>query len=154
GNPAPAIIMQWLDGETLEKVLAGSTKPSREKITLIGIGMIMGMKAIHAAEMVHGDLHLKNVMVGYAWVKIINILYYKTLASDVETVREVKLQQDRNELRSMLGDLLTRIDLETVDRFNKALTPESSLDDIHAAFADATNPRVVLDIATLVDEAV
>lgn len=153
GYPTPAIIMQWLDGQTLEKVLAGP-KPSRETITRIGMGMIMGMKAIHAADLVHGDLHFKNVMVGDDWVKIIDILYYTTLAADIDTVREVKLQHDRNELRSMLGDLLTRIDLETVDRFNRSLTPESSLDDIHAAFAEATNPRMALDIDALVDEAV
>lgn len=153
GKMTPAIIMPWLDGRTLEKILTGP-KLTPQQVKRIGIGMILGMKSIHDADLVHGDFHFKNVMVSETWVKLIDILYYKSLADCTDLVKKAKVQNDRNSLRSLLGDLLTHIGLEPADAFNRSLSPDSTLDEIHRAFVDITNPRISLDLPRLLDAAV
>ena len=153
GQLTPAIVMPWLEGTTLEVLLSGP-KLTPEQVKRIGIGMILGMSAIHRADLVHGDFHFKNVMVSDTSVKVIDILYYNSLADDAGSAKELKLQSDRNSLRSLLGDLLTRIDLSQADAFSRSLSPESTLDDIHIAFINATRPKVRLDIQALIESAI
>jgi len=148
-----AIIMPWLEGKTLERLLRDS-QLTLNQVKRIGIGMIIGMKAIHDENLVHGDFHYKNVMVGERWIKIIDILYYNTLANDSSTAQDIKRQTDRNALRSHLADLLTRISINEADVFSRSLSPESTLDDIHVAFIDATTVKEQLDIPSLVESAV
>lgn len=150
-EPVPAIIMEWLDGRDLDQVISGP-KISLDEARRIGMGVITGMEAIHAAGIVHHDFHFRNVMVGAEFVKIIDILYYDTLAAMTTRSRDLKFKIDRNGLRSMLAAILAHTDLTMpeVDAFSLSLNPDSTLPDIRASFDKATK-RTALDPVAQLD---
>lgn len=143
----PAIIMPWLEGPTLDKFLTQAGELAPDTLKRLGMGMILGMKAIHDVGLVHGDLHHKNVMVcGNETAKIIDILYYDTLAEANTSSKESQLRNDRNALRAALAALLAKVSVPDSDAFSRSLTPESSLNDIHSAFVIATTVKNEIDI--------
>ena len=142
-----AIVMEWIDGHTLEKVLRGP-KLSLDQVRTFGTQIIAGMKAIHAADVVHSDFHFKNVMIGADGAKIIDILYYGTLAAQSARSRDDKIQGDLNALRALLASLLNHsiASITEIDSFSQSLSASSTIDEINAAFVQAADPTVVVDI--------
>ena len=140
GEIGPAIIMEWIDGHTLEHLLEGPAF-SLEDVRRIGFGIIDGMAAIHAGGVAHSDFHNRNVMVGPKTVKIIDILYYDTLAEMSDASRNGKYRSDRNHLRSMLATVMlhSSADIARGTSFNLSLTPNSTLEEIRLAFERATH---------------
>jgi len=61
GENLPAILMEWLDGETVAVRLAGP-KFSPQELRRICSGVLDGIEHIHAQGIAHGDLHLGNVI--------------------------------------------------------------------------------------------
>jgi alkyl hydroperoxide reductase subunit AhpC len=57
------IVMEYLDGEPLDKVLKNGKLPL-EDVKRIGRQVAGGMSAAHASNVVHGDLKPANIMVG------------------------------------------------------------------------------------------
>jgi tRNA A-37 threonylcarbamoyl transferase component Bud32 len=141
GETVPAIIMEWIEGKNLDKVLSGP-KLSLTDARRIGLGVIGGMEAIHAAKVAHRDFHFRNVMIGATVVKIIDILYYHTLAGLSSDSRARQYQIDRNALRSMLASVLAHSScgLAEVDAFSRSLGANLNFDQIRIAFDRASIP--------------
>lgn len=145
GKLVHAIIMEWIEGKPLERVVR-KTLPLK-MARRIGLSLIRGLKAIHDAELVHGDLHGGNVLVSDHHVKIIDILYRYTLAKHSTESKERRYQRDRNSLRVMLSEILTSADigLDEVDAFSRALSQKSTFEDIREQFDLATDTERRID---------
>ena len=61
-QPQTAMIMEWLDGERLDRRLRGA-KFDEEQVRRICIGILDGVQHMHANGTAHGDLHAGNVFV-------------------------------------------------------------------------------------------
>ena len=136
-NQVRAIIMEFLSGQTPRKLLAGPPLPVGE-VRRIGDGMLDGLQYIHAQGLAHGDLHSENIMIGIGRVKIIDILYYDSLAQVSTQSLETRQQSDIAALRSLLHDLLSHAELEPSNaaRFLASIDRNASLPTIRAAFHD------------------
>ena len=134
----PGIVMEWLDGQTFEQVMAGPLIEAKDA-QRIGIGMIDGLNAIHLEKLAHTDLHQANVMVGSNFVKILDIQYFDSLKQQSETSQDAKLEGDLRALQTMLNQLFTKSQIPptTVATFNNAIALDNSLQSIRTAFETA-----------------
>ena len=148
---APAIIMEWIEGQTLGSVLRGARLTAAEA-RRIGEGVIDGLQAIHEAHITHNDLHLDNVLVGPDSGKIIDILYYSSLAARSGASQEAAYATDRRALRSLLYGILTHTNLDhaDVDLFSRTLDANSTHAQIREAFMRATDTTLHIDLSSLV----
>jgi serine/threonine protein kinase/peroxiredoxin len=62
GELAPMIITEFIEGQSLEKILANGPVPGESAVSL-GRQIALGMAAAHAQGVVHGDLKPGNIMV-------------------------------------------------------------------------------------------
>jgi serine/threonine protein kinase len=62
GEAAPMIIMEYVDGRPLEKILEAGALPANQAASL-GRQIAQGMAAAHAMGVIHGDLKPANLMV-------------------------------------------------------------------------------------------
>lgn len=91
-----AIIMEWLNGKTLEERLEEGGL-SKEEVFTIARAVLSGTGYMHAHGMTHGDLHEGNVLVCDDCVKIIDIdvsnadtmARFSTRANDSRRVADV-----------------------------------------------------------------
>ena len=72
GRKFDAIVMEWLEGETLGNRLSrgGITK---EELILVTESTISGLRHMHSRNVFHGDLHAGNIIIGDSFVKIIDV---------------------------------------------------------------------------------
>lgn len=72
GQKFDAIVMEWLEGETLGNRLirGGITKTELISITE---STISGLRHMHSRNVYHGDLHAGNVIIGDSFIKIIDV---------------------------------------------------------------------------------
>ncbi|PIF60055.1 lipopolysaccharide core heptose(II) kinase RfaY [Flavobacterium sp. 2] len=136
-EPSQCIIMEYIEGVTLEKVY--SNKISKEDCLIIGNQIINGLKHIHSQGLVHGDLHDNNIMVTNTnSVKVIDILYTKSLASVEEGKRNEKIKYDYRSLHQVLSCLIfnSELNLAGVTEFrNKSgLGIPENIETIETAF--------------------
>lgn len=104
------IIMEYIDGVTLDKIY--SNKISKEDCLIIGNQIIDSLKHIHSQGLVHGDLHDNNVMIKNTnSVKVIDILYMKSLASVEENRRNESIKYDCRSLHQILSSLIYNSEL-------------------------------------------
>lgn len=99
GQIFDAIVMEWLEGETLGKRLA---RGGISKVELIAIteSTISGLRHMHSRNVFHGDLHAGNVIIGDAFIKIIDVS-----ATD---------QRSMSRFSTMTRETLTAIDVAYV----------------------------------------
>jgi eukaryotic-like serine/threonine-protein kinase len=57
------MVMEWLDGQLLRKVLTSEKKLSPERAIRIALGVCEGLEYIHSQGVVHRDLKPENIMV-------------------------------------------------------------------------------------------
>jgi serine/threonine protein kinase/peroxiredoxin len=62
GELAPMIVMEYIEGQSLERVLKNGPLPGETAIS-VGRQIALGMAAAHAQGVVHGDLKPGNIMV-------------------------------------------------------------------------------------------
>lgn len=99
---APAITMELLHGETLEKWW--SHAHARDEVLRVAAGLIAGILAMHQAGLVHGDLHEGNVMIlADATAKLIDWRYHDTFLQRSSSHR-------RNEIAAEQRRALDRVD--------------------------------------------
>lgn len=102
-----AIVMEWVDGETLAVRLPGMTAALARKV---GLALCDAVSGIHAAGVLHDDLHEENVMITPDdEVKVLDVHYRGTLALRSTATRETLLQRDVVATRKLLGGLLDAI---------------------------------------------
>jgi hypothetical protein len=102
GQLKEAIVMEYIPGVTLKARLADGIL-SGEEVERIGLGCIEGVKALHAAGIVHEDLHDVNVLVSAEVVKIIDPYYQETLRADDADTRVRRMRKDVESLRAILN---------------------------------------------------
>ncbi len=100
-----AIIMEFLEGETLEDRLKRALFTINDS-ERIGQQLCAGLSHIHAQGLNHGDLHSGNVILGQSGPKIIDILYLDSLALLSTQSRESRMRRDVMQLRMLLGDII------------------------------------------------
>ncbi|RDB07928.1 protein kinase domain-containing protein [Runella aurantiaca] len=136
-EPVQCILMEYIDGQTIDNIY--SKKINKEECLSIGNKIIEGLKHIHNQGLIHGDLHDKNVMLtSNGQIKIIDILYIKSLADYDETKKQEKLKYDYRSLHQLLCSLIfnSELGLESVNEFrNKSgLGIPETIETIEKAF--------------------
>jgi serine/threonine protein kinase len=143
-----AIVMELLNGEPLDKLLA-ARRLTVQEVQSIGQQIVKGLNHIHNTGLAHGDLHPRNVMVEGTCVKIIDILYRDTLSLLSSKSRQARLRSDCLQLKMLLADLLehSELDFGVVKSFNSAASDLTTPSDILDAFMSASDPEMaeVLD---------
>ncbi len=151
GAEVKGIVMELLKGETLEKRLRRKAF-TRSELVHVAEGIIAGIAHIHEIGLAHGDLHEGNVMIDEAGdVKLIDILWTGSFAALSTTSKEKRMAADCRNLRMLLYDMLinSELDAEKISAFGSRLTLTPSLEDIRAAFIEASSdtqmPEAQLD---------
>lgn len=72
GQKFDAIVMEWLEGETLgNRLIRGGI--TKEELISITESTISGLRHMHGRNVFHGDLHAGNVIIGDSFIKIIDV---------------------------------------------------------------------------------
>jgi CRP-like cAMP-binding protein len=133
-----AVVTELVHGGTLAARLKQPI--SAEEALRLGIGVVEGVAAIHAAGLVHMDLHDENVMVtSDGAAKVIDILYRGTVAVLPTARREHHIQEDVRAVGAMLRSL---VDAEGVhapgaEEFRRLTRKAPDLDSLRLAFHNA-----------------
>jgi hypothetical protein len=134
GVEVPAIVMEYLSGETLhDAMLRGSF--SSVEVLQISVGLIRAVRHIHQAGLVHGDLHEKNVMIVDGEAKLIDLLHrYSLLAVDAGK-REALRTREIDAVRLLAGQIATKSSIAATEiaAFIQDAQAASSLDALEVA---------------------
>lgn len=111
-DPVEAVVMEWLDGVSLDEQLRGPILQFTEGLKLC-LGIVAGLRHLHTAGVAHGDLHAGNVIVTAAGPKIIDIDCTKSNSLRLLTLqsREDRIQADLDYIRHLLWRVLTHTDM-------------------------------------------
>ncbi|NIM40082.1 MAG: protein kinase, partial [Hydrogenophaga sp.] len=134
GTYAPAIIMEYLSGETLYDAML-SRKFSDMEVLKISIGLIDAVRHIHKSGLVHGDLHEKNIMLVAGEVKVIDLLYRYSLLS-VDSAKNAELQRrEVDSVSRLIAELATKssLDPSLIATFMRNEQKSQSLDMLASA---------------------
>jgi len=126
------IVMELINGETLESYLNNNNKLSDADTRRISTGIIDGIEHIHLQGMAHRDLHEQNVMISKESVKIIDILYHGTLAELSSSSKELRIREDNLQLRHIIGQIIMHSvnGDERLSSFHSNLPSSPSISDI------------------------
>lgn len=132
------IIMEWVDGVSLEKRLA--TVFTVADARRIIYGLLAGLAHIHSAGMRHGDLHAGNVLVGAEVVKIID-LANKESRQRWSSPRTRDQATDLHSARALILDILAKSELhpDLLSQLDARVREAEDLVALQAA-ADALEP--------------
>lgn len=138
-----AVVMEFLPGQTLGARLTG-TPLSIEELASIGKGIISGLRHIHNAGMVHGDLHEHNAIVSEGEVKIIDLLHRYTLAMVNAEKRDEAVRRELRTLKVLLQQLIghSEVDAQHSYAFTEEVRGEVTLDELGVAFENAVSSRI------------
>lgn len=108
---APAITMELLRGDTLEKWW--SREHSRDEVLRVASGLVAGLLAMHTAGLVHGDLHEGNVMVlEDSTAKLIDWRYNGTLLQRSSSHRRNEIAAEQRRAFDRVDTLLEKQGLD------------------------------------------
>lgn len=155
GTYAPAIIMEYLSGETLYDAML-SRKFSDMEVLKISIGLIDAVRHIHKSGLVHGDLHEKNIMLVAGEVKVIDLLYRYSLLS-VDSAKNAELQRrEVDSVSRLIAELATKssLDPSLIATFMRNEQKSQSLDMLASAVWQLCGaPIVAPSLTSLTSEA-
>jgi len=155
GEARKSVVMEYIDGVTLEKHLDTHTL-SLSEAESIGQRILDGLDFIHQNGLVHGDLHAENVLIANEVVKIIDILYTGSLAKLSTTLCSAKKKHDISSAKMLLYDIATKSNAspKAVAEFGSKTKDLDSLSTLREAFLFALNEPAPQDIATQVSEVI
>jgi hypothetical protein len=142
GYKASAIVMELLEGQNLSDLMRLNCFTA-SKAKSIGGQIIDGLDAIHERGLAHGDLHAGNVIISEDNVKIIDILYLKSMMLLSTTSKQERIRHDYLQVKMLLADIIehSELDFGEVRAFNAALASDSpDLASIKEAFLSACDP--------------
>ena len=147
------VIMEYINGETLEKYLE-STTLSIIELKVIGLGIIDGVNHIHEQGLTHGDLHERNIMIDGNTAKVIDILYLNSLSTLTSESKSIKFDRDLVSLRLILQQLIHKSELleNIAKQFNNELEYNASVSQIRQVFFKITNSHNQNTINKTVDD--
>ncbi|WP_437298891.1 protein kinase domain-containing protein [Sorangium sp. So ce426] len=132
---APALIMEYIEGGTLEDVRTTLAGQHADKVV---IDMIAGVEAIHAAGIIHGDLYDKNVLITRSGAKIIDILCRLSPEDFGTRTARMNIRDDLRALANLVRQVLERrekVDVRALgDAYYQAFTHAASTNEIRAAY--------------------
>jgi hypothetical protein len=133
-QPQPAMIMEWLEGESLGKRLGGPDF-TKEQVQRICVGILDGVKHMHENGIAHGDLHAGNVILtGDGTPKIIDIDPNKdiTLARLSTISCQAAVQSDIEYCRGLVLHVFSHspVSIATRNRMDVELRRAQSIDDL------------------------
>jgi tRNA A-37 threonylcarbamoyl transferase component Bud32 len=119
-EPSQAIVMELLEGPTLEKRLQGSAF-SRLDVVSIGSDLISGVAEYHRRRMAHFDLHGGNVILAAPNAKLVDPLFHDTAILGRTGALGGQQDRDLRDLRHLLGSILRHSDilLEATGEFER-----------------------------------
>jgi hypothetical protein len=134
GEMVDAIVMEYLEGETLDVILSRGNL-SETEVVHISIGVIKAIRHVHGLGMVHGDLHEKNIMVVGGNAKVIDLLYRYTLLSVDAAKRESLVEREIHALGALITSMATRSSFgpTEISSFLNSARRARTLDNLEAA---------------------
>ncbi len=149
GRPVEALVMELVDGPTLESLLSGARLFNHE-VERIGTGILAALEHIHSKGLAHMDLHVGNVIIDVDKAKIIDILYDSTLSNMSDKSRQRTLKTDIAAASSILYQMMVHstVDFSRAGDFNNCRTTFSTVADLKAAFLSAVTPTTDLSHPT------
>jgi len=139
GLELDAVVMELVEGERLGDRLQGRYF-ELDEAERIGVAVLDGVTAIHEAGLAHADLHEGNVLLdGAVGAKVIDILYWGSLADQPTATREQRRARDVGDVRALLGLVLRNTDLDPTAgfAFRQATDGVGDLLDLRIAFLEA-----------------
>lgn len=133
--PVAAIIMERLEGTTLDSRLGGQPF-TKSEVQELGVGLIDGLAHIHERGLAHQDLHEENILLIGSRPKIIDIMYTTSLARLGPEAAHGRLRRDVTKLRGILEDSLFHSELPATSRdtFANNVHRNVSLPELRQAF--------------------
>lgn len=112
GRTVEAIILEKVDGTTLEARIVGGPAMTHEEVARIGDGILAAVAAFHAAGVQHGDLHEGQVLL---WsdgrVRVTDIFYGGSLRFLSTMSKEARWRHDRLAAFGLLVQILFHSEL-------------------------------------------
>lgn len=151
-----AVIMEWLEGETLETKLSGETFTTSKAYSICN-AILQGLKYIHSKELTHGDLHAGNIFITDNSIKIIDPTYSSTneLTLLSTASKSSKTQGDISFLRYLIRRVLYNSDVDHPiigkheSRINNATTVDNIQQIVEEIFTHPEDNFAPLDDSTV-----
>jgi serine/threonine protein kinase len=145
GELADCVLMEWLEGETLWKLLARPDRISANRALGLATQLLDGLAAIHRVGLAHGDLHAGNVVLTSEQAKIIDINYFEagTFSRLTATPKSDHRRADVESLIYLIGRLVRHSDLRSSEFGPQldAIHLASDLPEIRAALTKLDEKR-------------
>ena len=156
----PHIVMEFVDGETLQRKTRGAGLPLQQVIAM-GHGLLQGLTHLHAAGIVHRDLKPSNVLLPYSsGVKLTDLGIAKALEEDTgltsegqglgtfgymppEQATNAKLADHRSDLYGLGATLYYCLTARPPLRFKRIESQASLREAVHALQTRAPVPLSV-----------
>ncbi len=131
GNQVDAIVMEFLEGSTLQQKLNGP-RFSLKELDAICFAVLDGLSHIHGVGLAHGDLHEGNVIVTDREIKIIDPLYTDAFSIISATAKEFRLDRDLRFVQPLLYNALCHSEFAMKRAINigEAIRQVKTLDEI------------------------
>ncbi len=154
GVGALALIMEFVDGVPLKEHRRPIAEPLAQAMV---VDLVDALEAIHAAGLVHADLHEGNVLLTASGAKVIDILYWRSLADFGTRSAQRSREEDIRDLAGIIRQILERVDgvhnQQLSDAYYRGSRCESIaalrsafaalVPDLNALHVEATPVRVV-----------
>lgn len=133
GELVDAVVMEWLDGDSLASKLRGTPLPDKRALNVCE-ELCNAVDHIHSQGLAHGDLHAGNVMFSREVLKVIDIDYSepKSFALLTTATKEQLLEKDVASVGFIAALVLQRSTLsaEIVAQFDQQLRGATSIIEI------------------------
>jgi tRNA A-37 threonylcarbamoyl transferase component Bud32 len=148
-DSADAIVMELLEGQTLEKRLRDKSFSGQELLKA-GHGLLDAIGAYHVRDMAHMDLHEENVILASPELKVLDPLFYETSRFGRTDVLQSKQKRDVRDVRDILLRMLrhSEVSLESVAGFERTTgQSQPTLDVLRVELISAIQGMPVSDVA-------
>ena len=129
--PVPALVMEYVSGESFEDWLGRSGK-SKSEIQRVLMGLVDGIEAFHNVDLAHQDLHARNIRVSAGVAKIIDPMAFDPATVLTTALTHEKRLKDLRDLRYLCQQALCGIsgNLTQIGNFAMQYTNATTLNTL------------------------
>ena len=102
------LAMEFLEGPSLQSYMDEEGKLAEPEAVAVCQAVCEALVCLDEAGLVHGDLHVANLITGAQGTKVIDVLYLDSLAQASTMRRDQRVHHDLRWLASLLTQLLDR----------------------------------------------